>query len=236
VNWREREQCLYVRLWASGWKDVSRAHCHRRVHGRAFQSLFRTRRMVPSYSDVLPGPPGMWSHGGETKLRKHSSHDCGRGGFLSERIASAGYSHSPRHSRLALHFSVLSATRFRNGLPFPSPCTPEAGRRGFCPQGASPLPDGHTDLGLPDVAGARAEVLPSRSMPTEQIVALLLAERDKLNRAIEALAGPAKRRGRPPKNPLAAAPVKRRKRRSAAQRKAQAEKMRAYWAKRRKKG
>jgi hypothetical protein len=73
-------------------------------------------------------------------------------------------------------------------------------------------------------------------MPTEQIVALLLAERDKLNRAIEALAGPAKRRGRP-KNPLAAAaapPAKRRKRRSAAQRKAQAARMRAYWAKRRK--
>jgi len=59
-------------------------------------------------------------------------------------------------------------------------------------------------------------------MPTEQIVALLVAERDKLNRAIEALAGPAKRWGRPPKNPLAAAaapPARRRKRRSAAQRK-----------------
>jgi hypothetical protein len=82
-------------------------------------------------------------------------------------------------------------------------------------------------------------VLPSRSMPTEHIVALLLAERDKLTRAIEALAGPAKRRGRPPKNPLAVAgaavaPAKRRKRRSAAQRKAQAERMKAYWAKRRK--
>ena len=34
-------------------------------------------------------------------------------------------------------------------------------------------------------------------MPKEQILALLLAERDKLNRAIEALGGP-KRRGRPP--------------------------------------
>jgi hypothetical protein len=90
---------------------------------------------------------------------------------------------------------------------------------------------------LLDVAGARTQVLPSRSMPTEQIVALLLAERDKLNRAIEALAGPAKRRGRPPKNPLAVAavaPAKRRKRRTAAQRKAQAERMKAYWAKRRK--
>jgi hypothetical protein len=40
-------------------------------------------------------------------------------------------------------------------------------------------------------------------MPTEQIVALLIAERDKLNRAIEVLQGPTKRRGRPPKNLLA---------------------------------
>ena len=36
-------------------------------------------------------------------------------------------------------------------------------------------------------------------MPTEHILSLLIAERDKLNRAIEALQGPAKRRGRPPK-------------------------------------
>ncbi len=80
-------------------------------------------------------------------------------------------------------------------------------------------------------------------MPTSHIVALLIAERDKLNRAIAALAGPVKRRGRPPKNPLAIAaspapsaapPTKKRKRRSAAQRKAQAERMKAYWAKRRK--
>jgi hypothetical protein len=85
-------------------------------------------------------------------------------------------------------------------------------------------------------------VLPSRLMPTEQIVALLLAERDKLNRAIAALAGSAKRRGRPLKKPQATAaaaapaapPAKRRKRRSAAQRKAQAARMKAYWAKRRK--
>jgi hypothetical protein len=41
-------------------------------------------------------------------------------------------------------------------------------------------------------------------MPTEHIVALLIAERDRLNRAIEALQGPATRRGRPPKNPLLA--------------------------------
>jgi hypothetical protein len=74
-------------------------------------------------------------------------------------------------------------------------------------------------------------------MPTEHIVALLIAERDKLNRAIEVLQGSAKRRGRPPQNPLTAmaAPVKKRKRQSAARRKAQAERMKAYWAAKRKK-
>ncbi len=36
-------------------------------------------------------------------------------------------------------------------------------------------------------------------MQTEQIVALLIAERDRLSRAIEALQGPMRRRGRPPK-------------------------------------
>lgn len=36
-------------------------------------------------------------------------------------------------------------------------------------------------------------------MPTEHIVQLLIQERDRLNRAIEALQGPVKRRGRPPK-------------------------------------
>jgi len=77
-------------------------------------------------------------------------------------------------------------------------------------------------------------------MPTEYIIALLVAERDKLNRAIEALQGP-KRRGRPPKNPAsvpgpAQAPAGRKTsmRRTAAQRKAQAERMKAYWAKRKK--
>ena len=79
-------------------------------------------------------------------------------------------------------------------------------------------------------------------MPNEHIIALLLAERDKLNRAIEALQGPAKRRGRPSKNPraAAAAPVvaiapKKKRKRSAVQRKAQAERMKAYWAAKRKK-
>jgi hypothetical protein len=87
-------------------------------------------------------------------------------------------------------------------------------------------------------------------MPTEHIVALMILERDKLNRAIDALQGPTKRRGRPPRNPLAttapvAAPELRnpspapaeRKRRifTAAQKKAFGERMKAYWAKRRKK-
>jgi hypothetical protein len=75
--------------------------------------------------------------------------------------------------------------------------------------------------------------------PLEHIVSLLIQERDRLNRAIEALQGPAKRRGRPPKNPISAsvaspAPVRRRRKRTAAQRKAQAARMKAYWAKKRK--
>ena len=73
-------------------------------------------------------------------------------------------------------------------------------------------------------------------MPTDHILTLLIAERDKLNRAIEALQGAAKRPGRPPKTPqTAAAVVPKRKRRSVAQRKAQAERMKAYWAAKRKK-
>ena len=73
-------------------------------------------------------------------------------------------------------------------------------------------------------------------MPTEHILALLIQERDKLNKAIEALQGTAKRRGRPPKNasgPVEAAPRKKRTF-SAAQRKKQAERMKAYWASKRK--
>jgi hypothetical protein len=52
-------------------------------------------------------------------------------------------------------------------------------------------------------------------MATEHILALLTVERDKLNRAIEALSGPTNRRGRPPKSlaavlaPAAEAPKKR---------------------------
>ena len=73
-------------------------------------------------------------------------------------------------------------------------------------------------------------------MPNEQIVALLVTERDKLSKAIEALQGPLKRRGRPPKNPISAegvAPQKKRKARTAAQRRAQSERMTQYWASRR---
>jgi hypothetical protein len=81
-------------------------------------------------------------------------------------------------------------------------------------------------------------------MPTEHIVALLIQERDKLNRAIEALQGPLKRRGRPPKgfanvetpmNPReVAAPSKTHKKVvwSAARKKAHIARMKAYWAKR----
>jgi hypothetical protein len=78
------------------------------------------------------------------------------------------------------------------------------------------------------------------SMMTDHILALLVAERDKLNRAIEALTGPTKRRGRPLKNAAIAvaptatpapAPAKRKGRTfSAAQRRAAAERMRLRWA------
>jgi hypothetical protein len=84
--------------------------------------------------------------------------------------------------------------------------------------------------------------LPSKSygatitlMQTEQIVALLVAERDRLNRAIEALGGSAQRRPKLASAPAAAAPKKKRKAMSAAQRKAHSERMRAFWAARRKK-
>ena len=76
----------------------------------------------------------------------------------------------------------------------------------------------------------------SSYMLTDQILALLIQERDKLNRAIEALQGPLKPRGRPPKNaiaPVGAAPAQR-KARTPAQRKAQAKRMKEYWAKRKK--
>ena len=91
------------------------------------------------------------------------------------------------------------------------------------------------------VLNRRLTCHPSNSMPNEHIIALLITERAKLNRAIEALQGSAKRRGRPPKHPTAAAatpiiPIAPKKTRkpSAAQRKAQAERMKAYWAAKRK--
>ena len=79
-------------------------------------------------------------------------------------------------------------------------------------------------------------------MPTDHIVAILIAERDKLTRAIEALQGPTVRRGRPAKNATSAAedapaPAKKtRKKRTFTpeQRAAQAEKMKQFWAKKRK--
>jgi hypothetical protein len=79
-------------------------------------------------------------------------------------------------------------------------------------------------------------------MPTDQIIALLAAERDKLTRAIDVLQG-AKRRGRPPKSPLASIASARVPATSsngrhggmtAAARKAQSRRMKAYWAKKRK--
>jgi len=77
-------------------------------------------------------------------------------------------------------------------------------------------------------------------METAQIVALLVAERDRLNRAIEALQGPTKRLGRPPGSGRKAASVddsamtaptkKKRRKFSKAQREAAAERMRQRWA------
>jgi hypothetical protein len=75
-------------------------------------------------------------------------------------------------------------------------------------------------------------------MSTDHILSLLIAERDKLNRAIEALQGPARRRGRPPKNPLMTAATltaPRRRRMGAAARKAVSARMKKYWAAKRKK-
>jgi hypothetical protein len=71
-------------------------------------------------------------------------------------------------------------------------------------------------------------------MPSDHILALLVEERDRLNRAIEALHGPAKRRARPQKNPLTAvqtppAPIKKRVV-SAASRRKMAAAQRKRWA------
>ncbi|HWZ30118.1 MAG TPA: hypothetical protein VNX18_02235 [Bryobacteraceae bacterium] len=73
-------------------------------------------------------------------------------------------------------------------------------------------------------------------MQTEQIVALLIAERNRLDAAIQALGGSAKRRGRPPGTKVSAAPaaakptVRRKRTLSAAGRKAIADAARKRWA------
>ena len=80
------------------------------------------------------------------------------------------------------------------------------------------------------------------AMAVDQILALLIAERSKLDRAIEALQGPARRRGRPPKNPVAPLLMSltspptdgRRRGMSVAARKEQSKRMKEYWSKRRK--
>ena len=73
-------------------------------------------------------------------------------------------------------------------------------------------------------------------MPTEHILALLIAERDRLNQAIDVLQRGSMRRGRPPKNVAAsshsAATPRTRAGRTTAQRRAQSKRMKEYWAKR----
>jgi hypothetical protein len=74
------------------------------------------------------------------------------------------------------------------------------------------------------------------SMPIDHIVALLIAERDRLERAIQALGGSEKRRGRPPKKPVAIAETsqaapKKRKGFSAATERKMAAAQKARWAK-----
>jgi len=76
-------------------------------------------------------------------------------------------------------------------------------------------------------------------MPIDHIVSMLVAERDRLNRAIEALQGGNRRVARPAQTSHRAAPAaaagRRRKPMSAAQKKAHSERMKAFWAERRKK-
>jgi hypothetical protein len=79
-----------------------------------------------------------------------------------------------------------------------------------------------------------------RQMAIEQILTLLILERNRLNNAIEALQGPTKRRGKPPKtiatpNAAESQPtVRKRRNLTAAQRKAHSERMKKFWAERRK--
>jgi hypothetical protein len=80
-------------------------------------------------------------------------------------------------------------------------------------------------------------------MGISEIVGLLTAERDRLDRAIQALGAPARPRGRPARGTTVVSsgvavgtlvPAgRRRKPRTAAQRKAHSERMKAFWAARR---
>jgi len=80
-------------------------------------------------------------------------------------------------------------------------------------------------------------------MATEHILSLLIAERNKLNKAIEALggttvapSGPSKVSAAPAPAPAAPAKaVRKRKPLTPAQKKAHSERMKAFWAARRKK-
>jgi hypothetical protein len=78
-------------------------------------------------------------------------------------------------------------------------------------------------------------------MATEHILSLLIAERDKLSKAIEALGGASKPASSAPKAAAVTAPApaisKRKKRKplTAGQKKAHSERMKAFWAARRKK-
>ena len=98
-----------------------------------------------------------------------------------------------------------------------------------------------SNFSRPEEWAVTIRVLRLSLMPIDQILALLIAERDRLNRAIEALQGPARRRGRPPKNPLTASmtatPALAKKRHggmSATAKKAVSARMKAYWAAKRK--
>jgi hypothetical protein len=74
-------------------------------------------------------------------------------------------------------------------------------------------------------------------MPTEDILRALVAERDKIDQAIAILRGTSRRRGRPPgsKNTTKGTKKARKKRTlSPAAKKRQSERMKAYWASRRK--
>ena len=79
------------------------------------------------------------------------------------------------------------------------------------------------------------------TMATEHILSLLIAERDKLNKAIDALKGNsvvthhAPAAAVAPAAAPAAAKTRKRKPLTAAQRKAHSDRMRAFWAARRKK-